>query len=119
MKCRYLVKGLGTAVLGGVGYPVMEIIWRGRTHPSMALAGACSLCWMRLCARMQCTHFLRALMGCAGVTALEGTIGMLCNRDHKIWDYRGKRGHIRGQVCPQYALLWFLLSYAATFRKRM
>ena len=26
-------------LIGAVGYPALEVLWRGRTHPSMALAG--------------------------------------------------------------------------------
>jgi hypothetical protein len=111
-------KMLCTALVGGAGYPLLEILWRGRTHPTMAAAGALSLCWMRICAPLPFRHSVRAALACAGVVALEGMIGLLYNRKYRIWDYRGMRGNIRGQICPQYALIWYALSYAGTFRKR-
>lgn len=30
-----------------------------------------------------------------------------------FWDYRPMRGHVRGRICPQFALIWGLLSAAA------
>ena len=29
-------------LIGAVGYPLLELAWRGHTHPSMALAGGMS-----------------------------------------------------------------------------
>ena len=34
--------------IGAFGYGLLEIIWRGYTHPSMALAGGISLCFLAL-----------------------------------------------------------------------
>lgn len=30
-----------------------------------------------------------------------------------FWDYRPMRGHVQGRICPQFALIWGLLSAAA------
>lgn len=103
------------AVLGGVGYPILEILYRGRSHKSMALAGAVCLPLMRMCARIPVGRSLRALLAACAVTAVEGLIGMCCNRDYRIWDYREKRCNVRGQVCLEYCLLWYALSWMLVF----
>ena len=34
---------LKTFLVGAVGYPALEMLWRRRTHPSMALAGGAGM----------------------------------------------------------------------------
>ena len=60
----------------------------------------------------------KSLLGAGTITAVELGTGLLVNRDHRVWDYRAVPGNFRGQICPQYALIWYALSYAGTFRKR-
>lgn len=97
-------------LLGMIGYPCLELLWRGRTHLSMALAGGMSCAAICRCAQGQGGLPRRALKGACAVTAIEYAVGRLFNRRHQIWDYRGLRGHIQGQICPQYFLAWCLLS---------
>ena len=35
--------------------------------------------------------------------------------DVHFWDYSELRGHIRGRICPQFALIWGVLSVAAVW----
>lgn len=109
---------LGAAVLGGAGYPLLEIIFRGRTHKTMALAGAVCLPMLRLCARLPLCRPVRALVGMAGITTCEGLIGAVCNRDYRIWDYRKNRGNVKGQVCLKFCLLWYGIAYLLTYRRK-
>ena len=69
------MKTVFAALLGGIGYPMLEILYRGRTHKSMALAGALALPYLRWCARFPISRPLRALAGALGITALEAFIG--------------------------------------------
>ena len=39
--------------------------------------------------------------------------GLLVNRDHRIWDYRDRRGNILGQICPLFTALWIPVTVAA------
>lgn len=50
----------------------------------------------------------RALLGAAGITALEFCSGILINRvlDLGVWDYSDQPFHILGQVCPTFFFLW-------------
>ncbi len=54
----------------------------------MALAGGLGLTWLRTISRTRLTPVRAALMGGAGITAMEYAIGRRFNRRHQIWDYR-------------------------------
>ena len=100
---------------GGSVYLGLEILWRGWSHISMFLAGgSCFLLLGRLDKKAFRLHWLlRALLGAAVITAVELMIGMVFNRDHRIWDYRDTPGNFRGQICLPYFLLWIPLSLGA------
>ncbi|MBQ9746409.1 MAG: hypothetical protein IJW21_06260 [Clostridia bacterium] len=100
-------------LLGGVGYGLLELLWRGETHWSMVLTGGA--CLVAICAvnkRLRGKSvFLRAGVCAAAITALEFAVGMVVNRwlGMSVWDYSGMFGNVLGQICPLYSLLWFLL----------
>lgn len=99
-------------LLGAVGYPLLELCWRGRTHPIMSLAGGIS-CWgLDRLRRSRLPAWSMPLVGCGIITGVEAAVGLIWNRDHRIWDYRDMPGNWRGQVCVPYALLWAALSAA-------
>ena len=110
------MKTVFAALLGGIGYPMLEILYRGRTHKSMALAGALALPYLRGCACLPLSRPLRALAGAVGITTMEAIIGIRCNRDHRIWDYRNDFGNWHGQVCVKYGMLWYALAFLLVFR---
>jgi hypothetical protein len=92
------------AVIGGAGYSFLEILWRGHTHWSMALAGGvCLPLIYRIHAGRRHNLAVRSVI-CAGlITLLLGW---------QVWDYSGLRFNLMGQVCLLYSLLWCLLSAA-------
>lgn len=100
-------------LLGAVAYPVMELLYRGRTHYSMALAGGLSAMLIGHMGRMRMWLPFRAMLCGAGITAIEYAIGCLWNRRYSVWDYRDMSMNIQGQVCLPYTLLWCGLSAAA------
>ena len=106
-------------LLGAIGYPCLELLWRGRTHPAMALAGSIGCAAICRCARGKSGLIRGALKGACAVTAIEYAAGQLFNRRHQIWDYRGQRGHIQGQICPRYFLIWYLLAGAVISAARL
>ena len=44
---------LAAFLAGAAAYPMVELAWRGRTHPAMALAGGVSLSMLRGLSRVQ------------------------------------------------------------------
>ena len=94
--------------LGGLTYCGLELLWRGRTHFSMFLAGGVSLLLLGKLNRTEpkLPLFFRAVVGSGIITMVELAVGLLFNRDHRIWDYRDQWGNWLGQICPLFSLLW-------------
>ncbi len=99
-----------TFCIGALGYGLLEILWRGRTHPSMLLAGGAALCAIKRLCRKPKHPLVRAVQCGAVITGIELLAGMIFNRDKQVWDYSHLRGNLWGQICPLYSLFWILLS---------
>ena len=97
-------------VWGALVYPALEVIWRGRTHPSMALAGGAA---MKALCRISQKHrplWQQALLGGAVITGIEYAVGRVFNRRHQVWDYRSMPLQLHGQICLPFSLAWCALS---------
>ena len=109
-----MAKALIIFLFGGVGYGLIELLWRGRTHPSMVLTGGfCfAIIWGINFLWQERSIFLRCAVAALLITAVEFCVGMLVNRfwHMNVWDYSGEKLHLLGQICPKYTVLWFMLS---------
>ncbi len=97
----------------------LELLWRGRSHGSMFLAGgSCFLILGRL-SRVKLPLPLRAAGGAAAITGAELVAGFLFNRSYTVWDYRTMPLNYQGQICLPYSLLWIPVSLGgmALYRK--
>jgi len=98
---------------GGIGYGLIEIVWRGRTHPSMVITGGACLVLMRLINRKFRTFSIlgKSLMCTASITAIEFGVGCIVNiwLGLGVWDYSDMKMNILGQVCLLYCGLWFCI----------
>lgn len=102
-------------LLGGAAYVALELLWRGRSHSSMFLAGGS--CFLLL-GKLEHTEPrlplpLRALMGSVIITSAELLAGLIFNRNYTVWDYRHLPGNFHGQICLLYSLLWLPVSLFA------
>ena len=103
--------------IGGLTYMGIEILWRGHTHWTMGVLGGVCFALIGLLDEVQ-DHppmLLQMVQGAAIVTALELLVGLIVNRwlGWDVWDYSDMPGNLWGQVCPQFAAAWLLLSWAA------
>ena len=105
-------KNAALFTLGGAAYVALELLWRGRSHVSMFLAGGASLLLVGRLNRVEpkLPLPLRAVVGAGIITTVELAAGMLFNREYTVWDYRNVPGNYLGQICPRFSLLWILLS---------
>ncbi len=98
--------------LGGGAYVALELLWRGRSHVSMFLAGGASLLLIgglnHVKPRLPLP--LRAVAGAGIITMVELAAGLLFNRDYTVWDYRELPGNWLGQICPRFSLMWIVLA---------
>ncbi len=112
-KMSPLQSAIVTFLLGGIGYGLVELIWRGETHWSMVLTGgACLLAICRVCRYMRKKSvFLCSAVCAAAITAVEFAVGAVVNLwwGMEVWDYSSLFGNLFGQICPLYSFLWFLL----------
>jgi len=100
--------------IGAAAYGILEILWRGRTHWSMMLAGGfcfCSFC--KIGERLK-KHSLLIKGICGGVfiTAVEFLFGIIFNiiLKKQVWDYSKQPLNLWGQICLLYSFFWVLLS---------
>lgn len=102
--------------IGAAGYSLLEILWRGYTHWSMALAGGgCFAALYRIDRQLtRAAAWLKAAAGCALITAVEFAVGCVVNLwlRWNVWDYSERFGNLFGQICPLFSLIWFAVSLA-------
>ena len=113
MKRNFLFYTSAFAV-GAIGYPLLEVAFRGRSHISMALAGGLSLVFIFYLGRQapKASLLLRAALSALFITALEFSIGVVVNLNLHlgVWDYTGLPLNLWGQICLPFTGIWFLLS---------
>lgn len=114
---KKLLQHIVIAVIGGLTYMGIEILWRGHTHWTMGVLGGVCFVLIGLLDEWQ-DHpplWLQMVQGAAIVTALELITGLIVNRwlGWNVWDYSDMPGNLWGQVCPQFAAAWLVLSWAA------
>ena len=112
-----IVKRILLFSIGGMGYVMLEWLWRGWSHGSMFLAGgSCFLLLGKLNSlRPRLVFPLRGLVGAGIITMVELLAGLLFNRNYSIWDYRGLPVNYHGQICLRFFLLWIPLSLLAMY----
>ena len=102
-------------LLGGFGYVGLELLWRGRSHFSMFLAGG--VCFLLLGSlnrvKPRLPMALRCLVGALVITAVELATGLIFNRQYQVWDYRQTPCNFMGQICLPFTLLWIPVSFGA------
>lgn len=102
-------------VLGGTAYAMMEILFRGHTHWSMALTGGA--CVVTLYILLDWLNgqplVMAALAGAVIVTAYEFAVGCIVNLRFgwAVWDYSDMEGNLLGQICPVFTAAWFALCF--------
>lgn len=100
-------------LVGAIGYPMLEILWRGRTHYSMALAGGCAASLVNRIRRLPGKLPAKAILCAAAITGVEYACGSVWNRNFDVWDYRRMPLNWRGQICLPYSMMWCFLGAAA------
>lgn len=103
---------------GSCAYPTLEMLWRGRTHYSMALAGGvCMVLIEKICCEKLKNKSLavRCLAGSGIITGVELGTGIIVNDVMKlhVWDYSKLPMNVLGQICLPYSVLWFGLTLPA------
>ena len=105
--------------LGGAAYALLEILWRRKTHWSMALTGGiCFVSLFRFYEKFpKMSLKIKCIAGSLIITFFEGICGFIVNVKYKlnVWDYSRCILNLKGQICPLYSLLWALLCIPVSF----
>lgn len=99
---------------GGFVYMILELLFRHRTHYTMAFLGG--LCFIFLDAINELISWSTPLIlqgiigGCLIVTPLEYLFGVYFNKDFSIWCYTNMPFNFQGQICLPFTILWCFVS---------
>ncbi len=97
-------------VTGGAGYVTLELLWRGRSHISMFLAGGVCFLLLGQLAHTRWPVAFQCLAGAGAITAVELLAGLAFNSSYGVWDYRALPYNFCGQICLPFSLLWIPVS---------
>ena len=105
--------------LGGMGYMLLELIWRGWSHGSMfVVGGLCLLLIGNLNTLLpDMPLVMQAVVGAVIVSAVELLSGLLINvyLGLQVWDYSNLPFSFMGQICVGYFFLWIIVAFFAVF----
>lgn len=109
--------------IGGICYGLLEVVYRGHTHPSMVVAGGICFTVIVLLDNMlrdRVNILLLALLGGVVITCVELVFGLIFNVWFKmgVWDYSSAPLNLYGQVCLPFSLLWVAVSLFAIIINR-
>ena len=100
--------------LGGVGYAIIELLWRRKTHWTMVMAGGLCFVFVSEIAKNNKNKSLlfKAALGSLAVTSVELAFGIVFNRIMKmnVWDYSDEAFNLLGQICPLFTIFWWALA---------
>lgn len=113
-KYRYLL----LFAIGAVCYSGLELLWRGRTHWTMALVGGlCFVLLVLIGCYGSAAMWQKWVMGMAVITTIEFVAGCVINLHlgWYVWDYSYYAFNLMGQICLRYSFFWLILSVPGIF----
>lgn len=100
-------------MIGGIGYAIIELLWRGRTHWSMfSLGGICFAVFGKIGEKLKKVSLLyKSVVATIFVTLAELIYGVIFNiiLKKEIWDYSKIPLNFKGQICLLYSVFWWIL----------
>ncbi len=97
---------------------LLELLWRGRSDISMAIAGGiCFLLMHMLFVRHSPPLWLKCLTGMLVITAVEFITGYIVNikLGRNVWDYSCEKYNLYGQICLRFSLIWAAITIPASW----
>lgn len=99
---------------GGVGYYLLEVIFRGHSHWSMAICGGLSLVGIYYINKKfrKRSYAFRAFWCSLLITAIEFIAGCIVNLwlGWNVWSYSSHYFNLFGQISLLFSCIWFFLS---------
>ena len=98
---------------GAWGYYLIELLFRGYSHFSMAICGGVCLCLIyKIFEKLpSLSLFAKCALGALVITSIEFITGCIVNilLGLDVWDYSLLPLNLLGQICLPFSLIWFAL----------
>ena len=116
---KVIEKCIFVFLIGGIGYGLLEIGFRGFTHWSMIITGGSALVSLYLINYTfpNISIISKAIAGCIVITTLEFTVGLIVNKLYSfgVWDYTNSFANIMGIISLK--LSFFMIAVFITLKK--
>lgn len=100
--------------IGAVGYMLIELLWRGKTHWSMGIAGGiCFAFFGKIWGKIKnLPKIYVPIVGATIITCVELIFGIIFNilLKKRVWDYSHLPFNFLGQISLLFTTLWGFLS---------
>lgn len=104
--------------IGGFGYGVLEILFRGYTHWTMLIAGGICFSLIYIIAvKSNEPAWKKWIMCGAVITTVEFVTGGIVNiiLGWHVWSYDHQKANLMGQICLLFSSVWVILSIPAVW----
>ncbi len=105
-------KGAFSFMMGCGGYSIIEILYRGYSHPVMSVVGGVCGVMIYFLSISRLNYAFSVILSGFGITLIELLTGIVSNLmlGLAIWDYSELKYNFLGQISVKYSLMWLILS---------
>ena len=114
MNKNFILKEFIIFIIFGLMYVTIELLYRGHTHYSMFVVGG--ICGVLIGLINDNTPDMpllpQCVLGAVIITIIELLPGLFLNvyLGLNVWDYSNQPFNFMGQICPQFCIIWCILS---------
>ena len=114
MNKNFVLKEFIIFIIFGLMYVIIELLYRGHTHYSMFIVGG--ICGVLIGLINDNTPDMpllpQCVLGAVIITVIELLTGLFLNvyLGLNVWDYSNQPFNFMGQICPQFCIIWCILS---------
>ena len=114
MNKNFILKEFIIIIIFGLMYVTIELLYRGHTHYSMFIVGG--ICGVLIGLINDNTPDMpllpQCVLGTVIITVIELLTGLFLNvyLGLNVWDYSNQPFNFMGQICPQFCIIWCILS---------
>ena len=114
MNKNFVLKEFIIFIIFGLMYVTIELLYRGHTHYSMFIVGG--ICGVLIGLINDNTPDMpllpQCVLGTVIITIIELLTGLFLNvyLGLNVWDYSNQPFNFMGQICPQFCIIWCILS---------
>ena len=117
---NYIKKEFILFIIGGIVYYIIEVLYRGYSHWTMAIVGGLAFIFIGLLNEFYTFEMYietQAIISSIFITIIEFIAGYIINikLGWNVWDYSNLPFNIMGQVCLLFTFFWILLSIVGIY----